>query len=787
MGKILLLTKSNFRRNKGTSVGLFLLMMIAATLIGAAMLLLLDAYPTATKEAERLHASEAKLSIVSFAGEIEEESLEKTLEDLMDGTVSRYEIQSCLGYFPAVVPFANGERSVILYVDDRSAFEGDFNRNEIIVEDTEITDNYVYLPYQYFTSGDYELGDAYVVTLAGKEYEWKIRGFFNSIYSGCNNSGEYEFVVDDKTYQEMREKDKIDADAVQVPFDMKEGKAYGSFAITLLDQVQQQFPYGAVTVTDLDSVVFDRTFMSLIIVISFLIVTVVLVCAVALMLANVIANYIRENMKTIGALKAIGYTGMNIKASLYLLFAGLAAVAALLGIGVSYALMPFISQFVVAQMGLPYQVTFNAAASLIPFAFVILFVLFVCMCAVKKIGKIEPIVALREGMATHNFKKNHAALDKSVLGLNVSLSFKTLFGNMKQNVITFVVMGLLVFICVISLLMFENFNRNPKLDILTFETCGGVVTVEHSVAVEARDYLETFDCITNVRELSNANIHYKDEDTLLAYVIDNPEQLNNKNVLYRGRLPKYDNEIAVSGKFAKNYGLEIGDEAQMVFGGKAFNYLITGFIQSCNNAGREAFLTKEAAAYIIDFERENSMYWFDCDDSETAERIFDAMSVQYDEKIISTLNFYDIMEGNMSLFKSVATLMLVLMCGISAAVILLVLYLLIKALIFDKGKEYGIYKAMGYTTKDLMLQTALSFMPAIVLSVIVFSVVSYFTANPYMSTIMGLFGLMKCTFVIPVGGVVIIGAGMILLSFLFAMFEARKIKKIEPYQMLIGE
>jgi len=139
------------------------------------------------------------------------------------------------------------------------------------------------------------------------------------------------------------------------------------------------------------------------------------------------------------------------------------------------------------------------------------------------------------------------------------------------------------------------------------------------------------------------------------------------------------------------------------------------------------------------------------------------------------------------MFKSVATLMLILMCGISALVILLVLYLLLKALIFSKGKEYGIYKAMGYTTKDLMLQTALSFMPSIVCSVIIFSVVSYFTVNPYMSTIMGLFGLMKCDFAVPVAGVVIIGVGMVLLSFAFAMFESRRIKNIEPYRMLIGE
>ena len=76
-------------------------------------------------------------------------------------------------------------------------------------------------------------------------------------------------------------------------------------------------------------------------------------------------------------------------------------------------------------------------------------------------------------------------------------------------------------------------------------------------------------------------------------------------------------------------------------------------------------------------------------------------------------------------------------------------------------------------------------MPTIILSVIVFSIVSYFTANTYMSFNMVSFGMMKCSFVIPVGGVVIIGIGMIILAFVFAMLQTRKIKKIEAYDMLI--
>ncbi|MBQ3968774.1 MAG: FtsX-like permease family protein, partial [Lachnospiraceae bacterium] len=122
--------------------------------------------------------------------------------------------------------------------------------------------------------------------------------------------------------------------------------------------------------------------------------------------------------------------------------------------------------------------------------------------------------------------------------------------------------------------------------------------------------------------------------------------------------------------------------------------------------------------------------------------------------------------------------------SISAVVIMLILFLFIKTLLYNKRKDYGIYKAIGYTSKDLILQTAASFMPAIVISVVIFSVLSYILANPYMQTIMVNFGLMKCTFAIPVPGVIMIGAGLVILAFCFAVFQARKIKNIQAYHML---
>ena len=83
----------------------------------------------------------------------------------------------------------------------------------------------------------------------------------------------------------------------------------------------------------------------------------------------------------------------------------------------------------------------------------------------------------------------------------------------------------------------------------------------------------------------------------------------------------------------------------------------------------------------------------------------------------------------MTIFRKVAGMMLMLVVIISVIVTALVLYLLMKTLLYNKRKDYGIYKALGYTSGNLILQTALSFMPAIILSVIVFSICLLYTSD----------------------------------------------------------
>ncbi len=87
MNKALLLTKSNLRKNRGTSVGLFLLIVIATCLIGISLLIFMDCYPSVSREAVRLNGGDGYISI---SGDLEGFTDEKIAELFEDDTDSYY-------------------------------------------------------------------------------------------------------------------------------------------------------------------------------------------------------------------------------------------------------------------------------------------------------------------------------------------------------------------------------------------------------------------------------------------------------------------------------------------------------------------------------------------------------------------------------------------------------------------------------------------------------------------------------------------------------------------------
>ena len=85
------------------------------------------------------------------------------------------------------------------------------------------------------------------------------------------------------------------------------------------------------------------------------------------------------------------------------------------------------------------------------------------------------------------------------------------------------------------------------------------------------------------------------------------------------------------------------------------------------------------------------------------------------------------------------------------------------------------------------MQTALSFMPAVIISTIVGLIVGGLVINPLLSLFLSSIGILKCTFIVPAGLIAALGAGLVLVSFGIACLMSLRIRKITPHKLLVGE
>lgn len=775
-----LLAKSNIRKGKSLAIGLLLLITLAACFLNIVLVIFNDFKENSYKHAERLNTEDVLLLVHgSEKNKIDENYISSLISGYKD-----IEIKDNL-VIDSEVKYNDGTiNTTVIIEDEESALNAKIGKIELMDVDESIKKNYIYLPNQFKVGGKHKVGEMFELKVANKTYKYKIKGFINSIGLGSYNAGAVKVVVPKIEYDTIRKEGSSNLDVKIVKFKLNDGTSQSKFANTITTKLEKEKNISS-NALPLEMVILARTFISTILGVCFAVVSIVIIIIVLLMLSNSISNYITDNIKTIGALKSIGYTSGNIKASFIIQFMTLTIIGCVLGIGLSYLMLPTIIDTMTTQSGIPCVVSLNIVWILVTL-FTILFVVFLSVILfTKKIKKIEPITALRDGVNTHNFKKNRIALEKSILPLNLSLALKTMFNNIKQNIATFIITFFLVFSGVISLIMYQNFSREPNVSLMTFEYSDGAVLADKDLNKDIYNYMSSIEGVKNVRAVTSFTLK-NDDNTLYSYILDDADKLYNKDVCYKGRLPKYDNEIAISGKYGSTYKYNIGDEIIINKGEKKAKYLVTGYIQSFNNMGQEAVLLETGITRLIN-NGFNKQYYYDVEDGYKVDDINKNIQDKFGDRITSTANIEKIMKASIATFVTISNIMVIFIMTVSFIVILLILYLLMKTFIGKKRKDYGILKATGYTSRNIIFQNAISFMPSIVLSVIISSIVSYFIANPYLETITKSFGVMKLTFDVPIDLMIIMGIGFIVISYLITLFLSLKLRKIEPYNLLKDE
>lgn len=780
MGKSYLIARSNMRKAKGQAAAIVVLILLAAMMLNLWLMLSMDYKANFDRYHDKLNDGHVTLAADDDTPEFRA-FLTETLEQ--DSRTAQFRLDSCL-HMVTIFDYNGGDLNAdMVFLDKDTALSRSIGRAEI-VEEGDCTSG-IYLPMLYRTD-EIAVGKPIELSIGNSQVTYTVCGFFNSVMLGSHNCALTELILTGDKYEELKALGYApQAVLCSVRLDDKaEGQA---FEADLKTAVSGQFP-GMYAASNSYALVSQSRYISQMICSGIMSAMAFLVLVIALIvIASNIINYIQVNMKDLGALKAIGYTSGQLVRVLLLQFLGLTLLAAVVGAGLSYALFPGVNAMMIGQTGIPYAIRFLPVPFALTLAILGAVVALAVWLASRRIRKIEPITALRAGLSTHNFKRNHIPLDRTNAPLNCALALKTTLSGAKHNVTVCVTMLVLSLVVVFSGLMLENMilNMEPFIQLIVGETADSCINVQTDMEDEFLAEAQADSRVEKVYLYNSVNVWHVGGVELMATLCDDFSQANNQSIVFDGRFPKFDNEIAIAAKYAREQGLAIGDEIELTSNGRTESYLITGFTQISNNLGKDCLLTREGYERLGTLS--NAGYYLNLSGSADIDGFNEDMAERLPDGVNAVLNIQATIDGAAGVYVSLMTVIVIAVLILSAVIIIFVLYLLVRTMLNQKNRDYGVMKALGFTTGQLVLQTAMSFMPTAIVSTAFGLAACGLIINPLTALFLSGIGIVKCTFIVPVGFIAAAGVGLVLFAFGTLCLLSLKIKKIMPKALLSGE
>ncbi|MBP5607465.1 MAG: ABC transporter permease [Lachnospiraceae bacterium] len=527
------------------------------------------------------------------------------------------------------------------------------------------------------------------------------------------------------------------------------------------------------------------------IVMAVMLVFAVLVMVIALVIISFsIKNFIQKNMKDTGILEASGYTVKELRASLILQICLVAFAGALTGMIVAAASFGRFGDVISSMLGLSWNQPVNAGIAAATMIFLILVVAMVAAADSGAYQEVSVLDALRGGINTHNFKRNHFSFEKTPLPIPLVLALKDFAGGAGRNVLIVIISALLVISTLIGFGMVENFGENPEgiMKIMAFELSDASVggdTNGEDIAQELRA-LSGVDCVRAQLEFEPVLKYGEKEDTVYTYAVDDMKNTKSTNIL-EGRMPEKANEILITMGIAQDMGLKCGDVVTLEYANREADYLITGINQRVERMGRTVYMRIDGAEKIVpgDLTRLYT-YGIYAKEGVSFETISAQLETLENEKDydLSIQNDRLFMESTMNNVSSSMSMICLAIVAVTVLVVVFVESLVIRVKISREWRGMGISKALGQTTGGLICQIMLSNIPAVAIGAVIGAVLAQPAGSWIVKAAFSLFVIKNVDFNISMVWRGVCFAGIIITAILAAAAAGLKVKGLKPVEMI---
>ncbi len=742
MKKVSTLTLHNLNKAKGQYISFGVFICLTAFIINIALVLAFQTFNAYDGLFDKLETADINFIIPQIQDNEElltevEEIDGVSIVEKHEGVFSQVTVREFAGSdFDMNTVFYNLDEERMLNLLDITEYSGK-------------SDSSVFIPMYMKELGGFAEGSSIVYSIDGKEHAYDIGGVVQEMQYGNYGTGMIGGYFPEAVYEDFADEY---CDNVIAEYSLKiTGTADLSETKNTISEILKEKGIALLNISDRDASKQTRTMVCTLLIVIFLALAAIIL-VVSIFLSNFrIRSAIEGELAQMGVLKAVGYTSNLIIASTIVPYMLVGIAATVIGITLSYAVLPFVAGILAIQSGFSYTPDFDIMALLIVILTLTLAILLFSYISAGKIHRLEPINAIR-GITGDESAGQSILLFIVSFGIMVLLSFA---GTLLYNV---------------------NIKPDNFMNTLSEEIPSVIFTAEEEKMTELKELLESDSRVRLFMEYASVPVSYED-GSLTAFVCEDFSKATN-DICYEGKSPAKDNEIAVGNAISD--GFPIGSEIELTVGGQSEDYLVTGYIQSVNNAGAVCQLTSEGYEKIGDTTNSVNVFLYD----KNADEFIKEYEENHDAVIKSSVNFEKMSENGQMMYMSIVSVIVMILFVISVLMVLLVLYVIVNSMISRRRQEFGIYKAIGYTNRQLTIKTALEFMPVVAVASII-SVIAGMWYLPAMNkTVFSLIGAVKNHFEISVW-ILIVFAGMFTaVAFVTSVLLSTPIKKITAYSLL---
>ncbi len=776
VNKTTLFIASNIRKSRKSLVTVTAFFILAAVLLNISFFLIVDYRENFFREKDRLAGED--MSMIYSAYTDQTDNLNRALADINE--IKDFETDNIV-FGVANTDFKQGILSGLFsfygYSDATSKKIGKFD----ILESK--NNGGIYLSLIFKLEGGYRAGDDIEFDFNGKKYNYKIAGFYSNVNTGTTNTMDYSVILPDDDFSALK---SVCQPSNKVCISLKDPNAAQITESVIANKIAEKveavsLEVSATFIKNSNSrYISVSLFKAIITAAAFLLIAILLV-----IISITISNYINNNIRALGTLKAAGFTSNGLIFPLVIEYGTVAFVSSVIGTALSYGILPSINRLFEGQVGLPYKVRFLVVPAVISILICLLCAVVSTYFSSAKIKKIAPINAIREIKGKQAKCPGIFSVDRSKLGLNTSIALKASVSGKIQNIVILFTITAISFLIGFSCSVYQNtvVNTEKILKLICGPMPESVVFVNNAQEKALYENLKDNPDVENSYMFTAKTVAPENLMKMNLFIFDSLDQIDKSNVCFKGNLPKKDNEIAINGAYADKNSIVIGDKISFSRNGEKSEFKVCGFTQGAINSGYDGYILRTGFEKI---EKLNKIrYFIFLKNGVDTEKFNKKIASECD--IIFSQNFRKSFETASKSYASILQIASVFVISVSVIITGFVLYILISIILLNKRREHGIMKSLGFVTKQIMLQTVLSIMPPFMLASALGLLLSKNNAIKLLSFMINNIGVFRAGDETSLIYLLIAFLAICSFMFLFSLFLTRNIRKITPHELFNNE